>query len=451
MLGVKKMVKNLIKIISLVLALSMFFAGCSSSGSNVSTTGKNASAAKEGKGKTVIEYWHVNPESAGGATVKELVEAFNASNDHIEVVAKYNPDQYKGLMQNLQAEVAAGRSPAIVQVGWNYLNYFSNNFAYTPAQEIINKYFPEDKDFLSSHFLPNILNLAVNDEGKQVGIPYSLSTPVLFYNADLFKEAGLSEEGPKTWEEVIKSAKKIKDKTGKYGFYTREGPDSWTQQALIESNGAKMITKEGGKTKASFASEEGIKAFEAYADMVLKDKSAIHASWDEGYQAFLNGNVAMLHTTIAYMAHIEKNAKFDVRAVSSPVWDGKKRVVPAGGCLLAITAKDEETRKAAWEFEKYLYSIESMAKWTQGTGYIPPRKDVIDAENGLKSFTQTHKMFNAAVSQMDDVVSLASFPGDAGLQAEQMMIDMRDRILSGSVGVREGLTTTQNEINELLK
>ena len=99
---------------------------------------------------------------------------------------------------------------------------------------------------------------------------------------------------------------------------------SWNQQALIESNGAKMITEEDGKAVASFASPEGIEAFQAYADMV-SSKEALHASWEEGFQAFINGEVAMLHTTIAYMNTIEESAQFDVRAVSSPVWEGKRK------------------------------------------------------------------------------------------------------------------------------
>lgn len=74
--------------------------------------------------KTVIEYWHCNAETQGGLTVEELVDKFNAENDHIEVVAKYNPDMYKGLMQNLQAEAAVGNSPAVVQIGWAFLTIF---------------------------------------------------------------------------------------------------------------------------------------------------------------------------------------------------------------------------------------------------------------------------------------------------------------------------------------
>ena len=204
--------------------------------------------------KTVIEYWHCNAETQGGLVVDELVRQFNESNDHIQVVAKYNPDMYKGLMQNLQAEAAAGNSPALVQIGWAFLDYFSNNFSYVPPQEAIDKFDKEEASFLQDKFLPNILELAVNSEGSQVGIPYSLSNPVLYINKDILREAGLPENGPATWQEVSEFAKIIKEKTGKYGFYMQEPADFWAQQGLIESSGAKMLTTNGeGKKEASFA------------------------------------------------------------------------------------------------------------------------------------------------------------------------------------------------------
>ena len=61
-----------------------------------------------------------------------LVKNFNENNDHIEVVAKYNPDMYKGLMQNLQAEAATGNTPALVQIGWAFLDYFPTTFPTPP-------------------------------------------------------------------------------------------------------------------------------------------------------------------------------------------------------------------------------------------------------------------------------------------------------------------------------
>ena len=184
--------KKLVKIFSLISAVSLLAVGCSNGGSS-------AQSADE---KVKIEYWHVNAETQGGKSVDKLVEEFNSQSDTVEVVAKYNPDMYKGLLQNFQAEAATGSTPALVQVGWAFLDYFSNNFGYTEPQDIIDKHFPEDKTFLEDNFLPNILNLAKNSEGSQVGIPYSLSSPVLYINKDILKECGLDEEGPKTWEQV---------------------------------------------------------------------------------------------------------------------------------------------------------------------------------------------------------------------------------------------------------
>ena len=401
-------------------------------------------------GKTVIEYWHCNAETQGGLVVDELVKQFNESNDHIQVVAKYNPDMYKGLMQNLQAEAAAGNSPALVQIGWAFLDYFSNNFSYVSPQEAIDKFDKEEAGFLQDKFLPNVLELAVNSEGSQVGIPYSLSNPVLYINKDILREAGLPEEGPATWQEVSEFAKTVKEKTGKYGFYMQEPADFWAQQGLIESSGAKMLTTNAeGKKEAAFATKDGIEAMQLMADMV-KDQTALHISWEEGCQSFIDGNCAMLYTTIARRASVQKGAQFDAATVKSPLWNDKERMVPAGGCFLAITAQGDDQVKAAWEFEKFLYSVESMAAWTEGTGYVPPRKDVAGAENGLKTFLAENKMMNAAIEQMDGVVPWTAFPGDAGLQAEQMLLDMRDQILGGQVTAEQGMKATQDAINQLL-
>ena len=426
-------------------------AGQSSAAEQNSDAKKNNAGEASGGEKTVIEYWHCNAETQGGLVVDELVKKFNESNDHIEVVAKYNPDMYKGLMQNLQAEAATGHSPALVQIGWAFLDYFSNNFQYVAPQDAIDRFDKDDATFLQDKFLPNVLELAVNSDGQQVGIPYSLSNPVLFINRDLLKEAGLSEDGPKTWQELDEFARAVTEKTGKYGFYMQEPADFWAQQGLIESAGAPMLTADSsGKKLASFANENGIAAMQMYADLV-KDGAGLHISWEEGCQSFIDGNVAMLYTTIARRASVQKGAQFDAATVKSPLWNDEPRKVPAGGCFLAITAQGDDQIKAAWEFEKYLYSVESMAAWTIGTGYVPPRKDVADAENGLKSFLAENKMMNAAIEQMDSVVPWTAFPGDAGLQAEQMLLDMRDQILGGQVSAADGMTNTQNAINELLK
>ena len=421
-------------------AMTLALAGCGAD---------NTKKVSDG-GKVKIEYWHVASESFGGATVKELVADFNKTHPNIEVVEKYNPDMYKGLTQNLQAAMASGKNPDVVQMGWSYLNYAAENLKYTDIPKMINEKVPADKDFLEKNYLPNVLALAQTDDGKQIGIPYSVSVPVLFYNPEVFEKAGLDPNNPpKTWAEVQKAAKQIKEKTGIMGFFMQEYADNWAQQALIESNGGKMLKKENGKTKAAFDSPEAADAYQLLADMV-KDGSGLHATNEEGFQAYLSGKLGMVCTTIGKRANFEKSAKFKVMVAPFPVFDGKQLQVPAGGNVLMVFSKDDAKQKAAWEFIKYLESPAALAKWSTGTGYLPPRKDVEQDPNGFKKMIEENKNIQAALSTMPNLVKWASFPGANGLQAEQMLIDVRDVILSGKQTAAEALHTTAEKVNSLL-
>ena len=421
-------------------ALALGAIGCGNSSSQTAKT----------TGKTTIEYWHVNAESFGGQTVKQLVDQFNKENPDIEVVAKYNPDMYKGLTQNLQASMASGKNPDVVQMGYSYLNYAGDNLKYVDIQDLINKQAPEDKTYLQDNFLPNILNLATTDGGKQIGLPYSMSVPVLYYNPDLFKQAGLDpNQPPKTWQEVTEYAKTIKEKTNTVGFFMQEYADNWAQQALIESNGGQMLTKKDGKTVAAFDSPEAAQAYQVLADMV-KDGSGLHATNEEAFQAFLSGKLAMVCTTIGKRENFEKSAKFTVMATQFPTFGDKPRKVPAGGNLLMVFSQSPEKQKAAWRFVKFLESPAALAVWTKGTGYMPPRKGVTEDPNGLKDFVAQNKNMQAAMAQTPSIVKWASFPGANSLQAEQALIDVRDVILSGKQAASAALSEAAAKVNALL-
>lgn len=395
--------------------------------------------------KVQINYWHVNADTQGGKTVDELVKKFNESQDEIEVVATFNPDMYKGLMQNMQAAVAGGNTPDVVQIGWAFVDYFSENFEYNTPQSVIDQFDAENKTYLEDNFLENVLDLAVNKDGELVGLPYSISNPVLYINKDLLKEAGLDENGPKTWEEVREFAKTVKEQTGKYGFYLQQPADNWATQALLESNGANFI--EDGK--AAFASPEGIEAYKLWADMVNEDQTAVNLPWDQGVQSFIQGEVAMLFTTIAQRTNVQSNAQFDVATITAPSWGDKDIRIPAGGAMLVLTSQDDAKKEATWKFMKFLYENENVLAWTEGTGYVPSTATVKDSDE-MKKFLEENLMMEAAMVQMDKVNKWASYPGQAGLEAEQMLLDMRDAILTGKKTVEEALPETQDAINNLL-
>ncbi len=394
--------------------------------------------------KVKIQYWHRNSDNIGGLTIVELVTKFNASQDDIEVEAVFNAGEYQGLMQNLQAEVAAGNEPpAITMIGWSYLDYFKANFGYVEPQTVINRSFPEDAKFLDSKFDPAMLNLAKLD-GEQVGLPVSVSVPILYLNKGLLEQAGITPESLTSWEAVASAAAKVKESTGKYGLYINESPDNWNVQQMIDSNGANVI-KDG---KAAFASDGAVSAYQLYQDMV-KNGSALHVKTDEGQQAFMTGDVAMGHISIASRTNLSKNANFVVTGVPAPAFEGKELSVPAGGAFLAITAKDEVMQNAAWKFMKFLYEPENVAAWTMGTGYVPTTTDAYDNSPELKALIDSDSMMQAAYKEIPSLKPWGAFPGSSGLQAEQRLLDLRDEILGGAP-VKETLERYQEEINQSL-
>lgn len=438
------------KLMTLALSSLMIVSALTGCGGTVASTASKGAAdsASESGEKIKIQYWHINGENQGGKAVQEFIDEFNASQDRIEVEGRYNSG-YDELLKNLQADTAAGNAPAIVQVSWSNIEYFPANFRYTSPDDIISDYFPEDADFLSTTFEESILNLAKNSDGILAGVPYSVSNPVLYYNADLLREAGVSEDGPQSWDEFVSFAKAVKDQTGKYGAYLQEG-DTWVLQAILESGGAKMLTYEGGKPIATFASDEGKAAMQAYADMVLVNQSAVHlASNEDGLKAFNDGEVAMYIGSIAKASNIIKSANFDVRSTTFPATDGVERAVPAGGCYLAITAQEPEEQEAAWEFIKFLCSDDNSAKWVAGTGYVPATKG---AENSqiLTDYLQQNPLMQAAMDQRVNAVQWTAWPGSA-LEAQQALIDARDQILGRTKDVNTAMDECQAKVQNFIE
>ena len=114
----------------------------------------------------------------------------------------------------------------------------------------------------------------------------------------------------------MSAAKQIKEKTGNMGFFMQEYADNWTQQAIIESNGGSNAENEGGKSKPVRYSRSA-EAYQLLADMV-KDGNGLHATNEEGFQAYLSGKLGMVCTTIGKRANFEKKRQVQSYGSSFP-------------------------------------------------------------------------------------------------------------------------------------
>ncbi|MBI4198992.1 MAG: ABC transporter substrate-binding protein [Chloroflexi bacterium] len=391
-----------------------------------------------------IEYWHINSPTFGGPALKELVTRFEAKHPDIKVIEKFQPGVYTGLMQQLQVALAAKRPPAVAQIGYNLLAYAAGQFPHVT----LDKYRQSDPAFFKG--IPDNIMVLGQFGGVQHGIPFGVSTPVMYYNADLFKAAGLNpDQPPQTWDEVQRMGQAIKQKTGKFAIYLQQPNDDWMEQTLVWGSGGRPLSEDG--KRVGWDAPQATEAFQMWQDMANKTKLAANMTWEEGIQAFLSGHVAMCITTIGRQEHMRKNANnFQVRTAPVPRFGTKPLATATGGNALLIFANDPAQEKAAWEWIKYLLSPEGATIWTKGTGYLPPRAETATDPKYLKPFFDENPLMQAALATFPYAKPWVSFPGPRGLEVTKIFIKAREEILEGKRPAEAILRDTAQQANALL-
>ena len=179
----------------------------------------------------------------------------------------------------------AGTPVAMAYVGSRTLKEFAQNELIVPV--------PMTDEEKASYY-PNIVDTVTFDD-TQWGVPIAFSTKALYWNKDLFKQAGLDPETPpKTWAEEIEFAKQIKEKTGIAGYgLPAKTFDNTMHQFMhwVYTNNGKVID---GDTIV-MDSPEVLAALQAYKDITpYSVEGATAYEQNEIRAIFLDGKVGMI-------------------------------------------------------------------------------------------------------------------------------------------------------------
>ena len=228
--------------------------------------------------------------------------------------------------------------------------------------------------------------------GKIYSIPFQRSTMVLYYNKDIFKEAGLDpEKAPSTWEEMVEIAQKVtNDKRKGVGIALNSGSAQWafTGFALQNSSDGKNLMSEDGK-QVFFNTPENVEALQFWIDLQKKYKVMAEGivQWTDLPTQFLAGEVVMIYHTTGNLTNIAKNAKFNYGVAFLPAH--KRKGAPTGGGNFYISSGiSEERQKAAWKFIKFATSPERAAQWSVDTGYVATRNSSFATETMKKYYEE---------------------------------------------------------------
>lgn len=395
--------------------------------------------------QVTIEYWHINSATFGAKAVTQAVAAFEAEHPGIRVIERFQEGSYGGLLTNLQAAIAAGRPPAVAQIGYNFRLFAFNELPHVPIDSFSDR--GDYADFVDT-FIPGMLRLGTDENGVLRAVPFAVSVPMLYYNADLFREAGLDPDvPPATWADVREAAKTIRDATGRYGIGIQiSNSNNWVPQGLIESNGGEILDADG---RIAVDGPEVVEVYEFWQALALEDGTLPVVTDAEQEQAFLAGQLGMYIRTSASLANYTAQSNFDMRTAMFPTWGDKPRSIPSGGNALFVFASDPAEQQAAFEFMAFLVSREGQTIWVRDTGYLPVAAGVEDDPAFLADFFAENPLIAPAVEQLPDAVAWLPLPGERGFEAEQALIGAREAILNGAP-VAETLTRTAAQMRELL-
>ncbi len=348
-----------------------------------------------------IVYWRALSGAPGNAQ-EELAKRFNAAQKEVQVEVQFQ-GTYPELRRKLQAALAARTTPDLVMLDSPQMPYFAKNGALAPLDD-----FAKGADGVDlKNFIPGLLGDSYYD-GKLYAMPFARSTPILYYNRDMFKAAGLPDRAPETWEEFYDFCKKLtkKDATpARVGYAVQMGATTahWYFQELLYAYGSDVSDD---KFKVLLDQPEAIAAAKFLQDMV-KEGVVVPGTGPDGAQGeFTNQRAGMHFGSTGSLVNIISTSKFQVGVGFMPA--AKRRQVPIGGSVIAVlSASPKEKQAAAWKFLKFMTSTESNVYFVQKTGYMPISTSAVNSAE-MKEFMTKNPAFKVAVDQLQFVRPQAS-------------------------------------------
>ena len=401
--------------------------------------------------KTTISFWH-SMGGVNGQAIDTLVQKFNDENEYgITVEAEYQ-GSYDDALNKLKSAQIGNMGADLVQVYEIGTRFMIESGWIVPMQSMVNA------DEYDTSVLESNLAAYYTINDMLYSMPFNSSTPLMYYNKDMFDAAGITEI-PDSLESIAQIGDKLLDSGAQevmsLGIY------GWFFEQFIGKQGLEYANNGNGRTEAATAvafDENGAAAnilnewknlYDlGYAPNVGKGGDAGLADFSAGKSAITLGSTASLKQILQ-----DVDGKFEVGTAYFPkVKSTDEGGVSIGGASLwALDNNDPKQLRATWEFVKFLISPESQAFWNAETGYFPVNVDAHD-EDVFKENIEKYPQFETAIDQLHD-----SAPQYAGAllsvfsEARAIVESEIESMLNGNETVDEAVDSMASQINDAIE
>jgi multiple sugar transport system substrate-binding protein len=374
---------------------------------------------------------------------EQIIAEFNKLRPDIKVVLEAPQPDYEQLVQRTLAGIPQKNAPVLSFQGVNQVRQFVD----AGHAVDLSAFVKDDPRWQQEGYYPAMIALGRFDR-RQMAIPFAISTPIMYYNADLFRKAGLDpDKPPKTWPEVIAAAKKIQaavpNTTGLFYDYLITG--NWGFQVLVYSEGGSMMTAD--EADVAFDREPGLRAARLLRSFV---DEAVMKDWNraQGEQAFIASNVGFYFSSTSWLKGVEDKARFDMRTAFYPESSTGQRRLPSGGNAAVIITDDGKKAKAAYEYAMFAAGPIGTEIMVKGSGYMPMHKE---GTARLAKFYAEHPNFKTSVEQVPFIFAWYAFPGQNTLKIIDVIKDNLQAIVAKQATPEAALKRAGDEVRTLAR
>jgi sn-glycerol 3-phosphate transport system substrate-binding protein len=411
--------------------------------------------AAKAQAPTRIVFWHSMGGNLGETVVKAFVTTFNAVHKDIQVEPQYQ-GSYDDALNKLRASMKSSAVPAVAQVYDIGTRFMIDSKGVIPVQEFI------DRDgFDLTQYEPNILAY-YRVGGRLYSMPFNTSTAILYYNKDMFKQAGLNpDHPPQTFEEIADYAKRVAQ--------TRAAPSGisiaiygWFFEQLLARQAALYANNGNGRDAAATAvvfnqGEAGTRILDWWARMV-KDGVAANPGRKtaDTQRAFAAGQTAMTFDSTAVLRSLLSGSggRFQVGTGYFPKPPATKDggSIVGGASAWILKGRTGAEQQAAWEFVKFITAPEQQAAWYVGTGYFPVRREAYRQAVAKETLAKNPQFLTAISELRSSPITRATQGALLGVlpEARQKTEDAIEAVILGRKSSKQALDDAARELGEAI-
>jgi multiple sugar transport system substrate-binding protein len=337
----------------------------------------------------------------------------------------------------LTTQIAGGKVPDVVWMATEGLRLFASKGLLEPLDEYITR----DEAELSAYFdsLPSGMldrwDKLVAPDGKRYQLPSQFNTMGIWYNADLFKQAGVPE--PKddwTWEDFHAAAEKLTVPGKVFGMHAVSSYFVGVLPWLL-TNGASSLNEDW--TQATINTPEAIEAATFMRQLVEERISPKPGGQFDPIAAMAQGKLAMFGG--GWWPLFPARAQGLLKKVKIAPWPQQKGNGSPVGWNMYPIFKASKNKPAAWEFVKYM-TDPKVSDFISARGVTLPLSKEVAAKALKQGPPGAHHLYDA----LDYATPVPSPDNNAIIQ--KSIEDAFGQILAGNVSPADGLGKLNGEI-----